>query len=183
MPERRQAFRRDAIEVWLSEDEKDFISVAPIPWENRNDFGNELIRQHVEITNEAVRLWIDPETSAPQLEAKLGEKFTDARRLLELGLPQEAFAKIKDRQLYSNQIVALLLAVCDVNELQLGLLIDPNSPTPTVIGSSLSGLVAAQAQLTARIESGLDSSSQESLENESESSPTQNLPESLTSTP
>ena len=124
MTDRRQAFRREPLEVDLGDDR--IIIVDPLPWEARNDFGNQLVYQHTQITNEAVRLYVDPDTQVPQLEAKLGEKFTDPKRLLELGLSSGAFEVAYSKPLYRNQLTEILLAILDINELeQLKPMIDP----------------------------------------------------------
>jgi len=174
MPEARHAFKREAIEVQLTAD--DSILVDPIPWEQRNDFGDEVLRQHVEIMNEAVRLYVDPDTGVPQLEAKLAEKFSDPQKLFELGLTAPAFEKVKGRSLYMNQIVAILDAICEVNDLvQLRPLLDPNSTTPTMLGGVLSELLSGMETTSSQPEeSGPSSSSEDSNETLSEVSPIPN---------
>lgn len=167
MDERRQAFRREPIEIDL--DETTTISVGPIPWERRTDFGNEVMRQHVEVINETVRLYADPDTGVPQLEAKLGEKFNDPKELLRLGLAEETFQSLPTN-LYFNQIVEILKACCEVNGLtQLIPLIDPNSTTPTLLGGIVSDLTSGLGA-SPKIESGPDSSSPDSIETPSDSS-------------
>lgn len=171
MPERRQAFRREPIEVEL--DPETSVLVAPIPWEQRNDFGNEIIRQHVEAINEAVRVYIDPSSGIPQLEAKLTDKFTDPASLLSLGLLSGVWDSLKGQPLYYNQITELLIAICEVNQLdQLRPLVDPNSTTPTALSGIISELLSGLTSDTIpQIESGQDSSSAASIETPSEPSP------------
>ena len=173
MGERRQAFRPDPIEVELSEGE--IISVGPVVWTQRNEFGNEVIRQHVEIINEAVKMFVDSDTGIPQLQMKLAEKFSDHRELFRLGLDEETFKRLTVLEpLYQNQIVAILLAICEINELeQLKAMIDPNLMTPTTLSGLLSR-AASGVEDTQKTESGPDSSSQESTEIPSEPSPIQN---------
>lgn len=181
MGERRQAFRQESVDIDLAEDVT--ISVAPIPWERRTDFGNEVIRQHVEVINESVRLYADPDTGVPQLEAKLAEKFNDPNELLRLGLEPPVYEYLQSQTLYSNQIVAILLAICEVNELpQLVPLIDPNSTTPTMLGGIISELTSGLAS-SPRTVSGLDSSSPESTETPSSDSHSPSLVESSTNSP
>lgn len=171
MYERRQAFRREPIEVQL--DETTVISVAPVPWQQRNDFGNEVVNQHVEILNNAVRMYIDADTGLPQLEAKMGEKFSDPDALFKLGLLPETYSAVKSLDLYHNQIVEILLAICDVNDVaQLKAMIDPNLTTPTKLGGILSGLIEPEAD-TQSPESGPDSLLGVSEEKLLETSPTQ----------
>lgn len=163
MENRRQAFAREPIEV-------DFgggviVSIGPVPWEQRNDFGNEVMRQHVEILNEAVQIYVetDAEDAVPRLQAKFAEKFTDPDALFKLGLDSETYEQVHDLHLFNNQIVAVLLAICDVNEMsQLHPLLDPNSLTPTTLGGIVSGMVEAESTL--RTASGVDSSSTDSTE-------------------
>lgn len=157
MPDRRQAFAREPIEVDLG---GKVILVGPIPWEQRNDFGNEVMRQHTEIMNHAIQIYIDDaaEDAIPKIETLFAEKFNDPRRLMELGLPEETFDEVRTLKLYNNQVVAILLAICDVNELsQLYPLLDPNSPTPTILGGNDSTTEAAGID-TQKTESGPDSS-------------------------
>ena len=166
----RTAFRRDPIMVDLGDER--VIQVHPIPWEQRNDFGNEVMTQHVTVINEAVKIYTDPESGAPQLEAKLAEKFTDPRELLRLGLLTDQFELAYSKPLYNNQIVEILLAICDNNGLeQLKPMIDPNLTTPMMLGGLLAELEPSGTS-TPRTGSGLDSSSGASAETPSEPSPT-----------
>lgn len=172
MPDRRQAFRRDPIEIDFGGEV--IISVGPVVWQQRNDFGNELIRQHVEIINEAVKMYVDPDTDVPQLEMKLGEKFSDPDPLFKLGLDDEAFDQVAKLRLYQNQVEAILLTICEVNGLdQLKGMIDPNLITPTTIGGQLLDLISGKTD-TPKIESSEDSSSEESTELLSSDSPIPN---------
>jgi hypothetical protein len=162
MSERRQAFRPESIEIDLGDGK--VISVAPVVWTQRSDFGNEVVRQHVEIINEAVRIFVDKEFGIPQLEAKMGEKFSDPDILFKLGLTTENYEQVKDLNLYMNQIIEILLAICDVNVLpQLKALIDPNSQTPTRLGGITSELMSGIIP-TQKTESGPDLSLLESVE-------------------
>lgn len=174
MPDRRQAFRREPIEIDLGGEV--VVSVGPVVWHQRNDFGNELIRQHVEIINEAVKMYVDPETQVPQIEMKLGEKFSDPIALFKLGLDEETFAQVNGLNLFQNQIVAILLTITEVNDLtQLNGMIDPNLTTPMRIGGMLSGLTSGDQEDIQKTGSGLDSSSTDSTESPSEPSPIPSL--------
>jgi hypothetical protein len=179
MSERRQAFRRDPIIVVLDENHE--VEVAPVTWIQRNDFGDELVRQHVAILNEAVDVWIN-DTGTPQLALKFSEKFTDPLPLLKTGLPEKTFKELKVEELYQNQIIEILLAVLEVNGLEkFKALVDPNLETPTELGglSSLSQL-GTDSNPT---ESGPDSSSPDLTALRSDSSLDQNLsPSSSNST-
>lgn len=177
MNERRQAFRREPIEIEL--DDGLVISVAPVDWLKRSDFGNEVIRQNTGILNEAVRAYTDPETGAPQFEMALAERFTDGRELLRLGLDEETFTRVMAiPMLYQNQLVEILLAICDVNELKkLREILDPNFESQTGAGTMLSTLAEV---ISLKTESGPSSSPQDSDTSISEPEPTPNSPESST---
>jgi len=160
MTERRQAFRRDPIEVEL--DKNLVISVGPVSWLKRNDFGNEVMKQHSSIINDAISIFTGTggDDMVTQIQAKFSEKFTEPYILLELGLEPATFEQVKAIDpLYDNQIVELLLAICDVNKMdQLKPLLDPNFQTPTTNG----GTTSAEGETsTPKIASGLDSSSPE----------------------
>lgn len=173
MPDRRQAFRREPIEIDLG---GQIVSIGPISWEKRNDFGNELVGQHARILNEAVKVYVDEASGAPQLELKLAQKFEDAGLLLQLGLTPEAKDQLP-QDLYFNQVVEILLAICDINDLpQLKQLIDPNSPSPTLLGGLTSILQAAEGDSDLGLKSvfGPDFSSPDSIENQLETSQDQN---------
>lgn len=170
MTERRQVFRRDPIEIELGGDE--VISVGPVPWQKRNDFGDAIVRQHIMMINEAVELYVDPDTSTPQLSAKLGEKFRDADELFQLCLSEEEYAKLKQLTLYHNQVIEILRAACEVNDLdQLIQLIDPKLMAPTTLGGIVSDLMLGQ-DLTPKTESSPDSSSEVSTAEPLNGSPT-----------
>lgn len=166
--ERRQAFRREPIIVDLDESGTNFVTVAPITWERRNDFGSAVIHQSTIQVNEAIRLFVDGDV--PQLEASYADKFTDGQELLKLGLPESEFEKLPS-ELYYNQVLELLFAILEVNQLEhLRPLLDPNFQAPTESGGILSRLIGGLT--TQNPESGDDSSSQDSIETPSEISPT-----------
>jgi len=176
MDNRRQAFRREPIVIEL--DPNFSLPVDPIPWEQRTDFGNEVVRQHVQILNEAVKIYVDEDTGLPQLEAKLTQKFSNPLELFRSGLPEETFNLLKDLPLYHNQVVEILLAICDINDLpQLKPMLDPNSQTPTPLGGILSTLIAPGADIP-KTGSGEDSLPQVSEETPSELLPTPSLVQS-----
>jgi hypothetical protein len=162
MADRRQAYRREPIEVDLGEQ---VIPVGPVSWVRRNDFGNEVMRQHSELLNEAMRIYIDEssDNAVPQVEVKFAEKFKDPYELFKIGLDEATYNRVKAiDDLTFDQIIVLLLAICDVNNLsQLYPLLDPNSLTPTTLGGAISTLAAGVTD-TQKTESGPDSSSPES---------------------
>lgn len=179
MTERRQAFAREPIEIDLG-GSQGVISVGPVVWTRRNEFGSEVVRQNVQVVNEAVRLYTEPDTGLPQLEMKLSEKFSDGPRLLELGLDQATFKLLDIPTLHQNQITAILVAICEVNDLvQLLPMIDPNSTTPTTLGGFVGGL--QEMMEPQKTESGVDSYLQESTAESFQNSPIQKSESSLTS--
>jgi hypothetical protein len=172
MEDRRQVFRRKPTEVVL---EAKAISVAPLPWLQRDEFANEVVRQNAEILNEGVKLWFDDTDGGalPVLQAKFAEKWTDPYALLRLAVPGEDWTAPWAQALYTDEIVEILVAACDVNKLDtLKALVDPNSPTPDQLFGNLSSLLAP-GENGQKIESSPDSSSQDSLDQPSSSSPTQ----------
>lgn len=136
MAERRQAHRREPIIVELPSGVE--IEVHPLPWQARNDVGDEIINQSQEITNEAIRVYVDQTSGAPQLEMRLNEKLRDPGMIVAMGLPG---VEIPSDTTYS-EIHEIIYAILDVNDLEkLRPLVDPNFQTPTTIGGeSLSGL-------------------------------------------
>lgn len=179
MSERRQAFVREPIEIALSENT--VISVGPIPWQQRNEFGNEIIQQNVRVVNKAVASYINEDLGIPQIEAKFSEKWDDPITLLKLGLDETLFVMLDIPKLHHNQIAMILSAACEVNGLeQLLPLVDPNLTTPTMLGGLASGLTEILEADTQRIESGLDSSLMDSPETPSEPSPIPNSESSST---
>lgn len=160
--ERRQAHRRQSIIVELEEGV--LFEAKPLPWLKRNDFGNEVVKQHTASINEAVRLYTDPETNVPILEAKLYERITDPIGLItDFAYPG---TKAKDlNNLTWRQLIELLLAALEVNDLQhLARMIDPNSQAPTENGTSQPSEGALEEALGQKIESIVDSSLPESAD-------------------
>lgn len=169
MSERRQAHRREPIEVEL--DSGDIFSAVPLPWMARNDFGNEIIRQVTASLNEAVRIYTDPELNIPQLERKLDERLIDMPAILSMGYPQVEADKFAD--LSWSEIVELIKAALDVNELsKLKRLIDPNSPSPDGSGGMITSSPGVEA-IGQRIQSLIGSSSPEFEDETSSSLPTE----------
>lgn len=156
MPERRQAFRQEPIEVDLGNGR--VISVGPLLWEDRNRLGDEIVHQHTEELNEALKIFVE-EDQAPRLEARLGNKLKDPFAVLRIGLDEKEYEKVVDKKLYPNQLTQLLVTALEVNELgHLKPLVDPNSQTPAGIGGIISLLRQTEDDATPKTESGQDSS-------------------------
>lgn len=165
--ERRQAHRRVPILVEV-EDGKTF-EAHPLPWQDRNDFGNALVQQNAKAANEAVKLYVDPESNIPELTAKLYERAGDPIALLKMAYPKVKPAEYTG--LTWRQLIELLLAALEVNELKhLARLIDPNSQAPIANGGSP---LVGEEEVGQRIESLVDSSLQDSEETTSEDLPSQ----------
>jgi hypothetical protein len=144
---------------------------APFPWLKRDEFANEIVRQNAEILNEGVHLWFQDTDGSqlPVLEAKFAERWTDPYALLRLGIPDEDWTEEWAQNLFTEEIVELLVAACQVNSLdKLQALVDPNSPTPDQIFGTISDLMRP-GESGPKIESLPDSSSPDSQEVKSSS--------------
>jgi len=135
MDERRQATRREPIEVEI-DDGRLFIA-RPLPWLEANDLGNMIVKQNAESFNEFVRLYVSDD-GVPQLEAALKQKVNDWTPILRAAFPEDADDNekwTKPRILTNDECADLVLASLDVNHLEhIRHLVDPNSPTPTLPG-------------------------------------------------
>ena len=159
---RRQVHRRKPI-VLTTEEGREFIA-RPLPWQQRNDLGQEVLQQNVAATNEAVRL-IHDEAGVAQVEARLSEPLSDPLEVLKKGYPQSRPQDFEG--LSYDELFDLIHATLDVNHLErLWRLLDPNSSPPEKTGGeNSSGERTAQEQPTgAKTESTVDSSSQDSTE-------------------
>jgi hypothetical protein len=164
--ERRQAHRR--LPIFVEVEGGKVFEAHPLPWQDRNDFGSAVVQQNAKSANEAVRLYVDPDTSIPELTAKLYERAGDPIALLKMAYPNVKPVEYKD--LTWRQLIELLRAALEVNELgHLARLIDPNSNPPTENGGSPA---VGEEEIGQRIESLVASSSQDSEETTSEDSPT-----------
>lgn len=177
MAERRHVHRREPIEV---EVEGIGIFIArPLPWMDRNDLGDEIVRQATESVNQAVRLYTDPELNLPQLEAKLDEKLVDPVAVLKKAFPDA------DESLFPmlawEEMKAIIETSLEVNALErLKRLLNPNSPSPVPNGLSPSSPEAGET-IGAKIESMLALSLPGSDEEISSDSPTEKSSPSSTS--
>ena len=143
MAERRQAHRREPIEIEVRDR---VLEAHPLPWLQRNDLGNELISQYTEMFNSALRSYVDPDTSAPQIENALHDKLTDPITIIKAGLTvypdedgKEPYCTVEDeflQKLEWSELREIIYTILDVNELELKPLVDPNSLTPTGSGGT-----------------------------------------------
>lgn len=167
MAERRQAHRREPIEVEIR---GEVIEARPLPWLRRNDLGNLVIREYTEMLNSTLKTYVNPDTGAPELEMYLNDKVKDPVAILEVGYPD---VKIKDEWEWP-ELYELIYASLDVNDLDhLRALIDPNYQTPTTTGGKNSSGMASRLGDTLRQLSSPDSESQDSPEQTSSTSPTE----------
>lgn len=160
MSERRQVHRREPIIV-VMDDGKEF-EARPLPWLQRNDLGNEIVTQNARVINEFVKVWVDESSGLPQLEASFHEKLTDIFAVIALAYPTEDVTKLSE--LTHDELLELVYAALEVNSLtHLRPLVDPNSPTPTMLGGTdtSAGMMTQDGQKT---ESSTDSSSEDLVE-------------------
>lgn len=156
MSERRQVHRREPILV-VMDDGREF-EARPLPWLQRNDLGDEIVTQNARVINEFVKVWVDDTSGIPQLEAKFHEKLTDVFAVIAIGYPTEDVTKLSD--LTHEELLELIYASLEVNLLEhLRPLVDPNFPTPTMLG----GIATSEGTTTQagqKTESSIDSSSE-----------------------
>lgn len=123
MTERRQVARQQPLEVEVWDGR--VYEAHPLPWLERNDLGNEILRRYNESFNEAIQAYTDPEGTA-RLNVLLEDKIKEPLEILKLAYPKDSF-----EGLHWPEIFELIYASLEVNNLnQLKPLIDPNSLTP-----------------------------------------------------
>lgn len=136
MSERRQAHRRETITVVLTTG-KEFEAV-PLKWLDRNDLGNEIIRQSQEMLNETMKLYVDAVSGAPQVDMMLDTKLSDFPKVLMMAYPGTKRTDYEG-DVYYEDLLELIYAALDVNSLgHLRRLIDPNFPSPEKNGGASS---------------------------------------------
>jgi len=135
MSERRQVHRREPVIVEL--DSGEVFTFHPLTWLKRNDLGDEILQQAVKRTNEYVKLYVDPDTNMPQLEAQLHEKLVDPLLILALGLDLKEPDPTWGEKLRENEVFEMLRVILEVNGLErLSALIDPNFQPPMTLGGN-----------------------------------------------
>jgi hypothetical protein len=145
MSERRQAHRRESIEVGVRER---VVEARPLPWMKRNDLGNEIMRQYSDMLNSTLRAYVDDRTDqkdsespvVPQLEIYLNDKIRDPGTVVRLGYPDyhntEEDTKFFEELEYP-EMLELIYASLDVNQLEsLRELVDPNATAPEKNGGA-----------------------------------------------
>jgi len=160
MNERRQVHRREPITI-VMDDGKEF-EARPLPWLQRNDLGNEIVTQNARVINEFVKVWVDESSGLPQLEASFHEKLTDIFAVIALAYPSVEVNQLS--KLTQDELLELVYVALEVNSLtHLRPLVDPNSPTPTMLGGTdtSAGMTIPDGQ---KMESSTDSSSEELAE-------------------
>lgn len=130
MAERRQAVRREPIEVEIR---GKVYTAKPLSWLNANDFGNEIVRQNSDAVNNAVKMYMANEI--PQLDAMLQRKLEDWDKVLHMAYPGYERGEFGDYD--ADELFELGLAALDVNHLEyLRELINPNQSPPTETGGN-----------------------------------------------
>jgi len=134
MAERRQAARREPIEVEL-EDGRVFVA-KPLPWMEANDVGNIILQEQAASVNEAVRMYMDD--NVPQLEVSLQLKVVNWQPVLDRCYPDITHEQWSTPAAPTrDECAELVIASLDVNHLEhLRGLVDPNFQTPTNLGGS-----------------------------------------------
>jgi hypothetical protein len=162
MNERRQASRREPIEVELQDGR--VFTAKPLPWMDANDLGNIILQEQAASANEAVRLYM--EDNLPQLEVTLQLKVKDWQPVLDKAYPEVTHEEWNTPAAPSRDECAdLVIASLEVNHLDhLKSLVDPNFQTPTMPGGSDTSEPAGITTIGQKTTSTLDSSGQESLE-------------------
>lgn len=132
MAERRQAARREPIEVELQDGR--VFTAEPLPWMEANDLGNKILQEQAASVNEAVRLFMDD--NVPQLDVTLHLKVNDWQPVLNLAYPKNTLQDWSEPAAPSRDECAdLIIASLEVNNLEhLIPLVDPNSQPPTNLG-------------------------------------------------
>jgi hypothetical protein len=134
MPERRQAVRREPIEITLSDGKT--YTANPLPWLKAGDLGNEIVRQNADAANEMVRLYVQDD-GLPQLEMKLKQKISDWGTVLVLAYPGSTPEEFDRYDI--DECSALVLAALEVNHLtHIKHLVDPNFQPPMPNGGIVS---------------------------------------------
>lgn len=129
MAERRRAARREPITVEL--DSGDEFEAHPLPWMDRNELGNEILKQYNNLTNLAIQSYVN-EQGTPQLSIMLNDKLEDPEAVLKLAYPG-----VELPTLTWPEILELIYAACEVNGLEhLRQVIDPNWITPNENGGT-----------------------------------------------
>lgn len=168
MTERRQVARQGPIEVEVLDGT--VFEAHPLPWLERNDLGTEILVQYQEVTNEAIRAYVDPE-GVPQLDLLLNDKLKDPVKVLKIAYPNAddgAFDKLT-----WPEILELIYAACDINgHGNLKPLIDPNSAAPTSNGGKNSSGMDELLKGILKMPYTPDSSSPDSPEEKPSDSPT-----------
>jgi len=162
MAERRQAARREPIEVELQDGR--VFTAKPLPWMDANDLGNMILQEQAASVNNAVRLYV--EDNVPQLEVSLQLKVTDWQPVLDKCYPENTHLEWSTPAAPSrDECAALVIASLEVNQLEhlIGL-VDPNSPTPTNLGGLNTSESGTEMIAGLRMQSTPDSSEQDLVE-------------------
>jgi len=162
MAERRQAHRREPIEVEVRDK---VLEAHPLSWIKRNDLGNEIMRQYADLLNSSLRAVKNEDPEAPpELQMYLNDKIADPIGILRRAYPSDDLLEFFEGLEY-DEVLELIYASLEVNQLEsLRGLIDPNFRTPTTDGGNDSPGTEEEVTDTPNQPSSPDSSSQESQE-------------------
>jgi hypothetical protein len=169
MVERRRVAKRESITVEF--DDGVTLEAKPLRWMDRNDLGNEIVGQFIDVTNLQIKAYTDPE-GVPQMQAYAQDKLKDPLKILQMGYPDEDESKYSDRTW--GEILELILASMDVNGLaHIRNLVDPNSPAPVPDGGKNDSGQNEESE-TPKMPSMQGSDSPDLTDPELSTSPTQN---------
>lgn len=137
MAERRQAARREPIEVEVADGR--VFTAHPLPWMQANDLGQEIVEQNVKSANDLVKMWID-DAGLPEIQMQFRKKIYDWQSVIKIAFPNEPAEKwVEPHALAEEEIAEVVLASVDVNNLgHLRHLVDPNFQPPTNPGGTSS---------------------------------------------
>jgi hypothetical protein len=169
MAERRRVAKRASIIIEL--DDGITLEAKPLQWMDRNDLGNEIVEQFIEVTNLQIKAYTDPE-GVPQMQAYAQDKLKDPLKILRMGYPGEEESKYSHRTW--GGILELILASMDVNGLShIRNLVDPNFQAPVPDGGKNDSGQNEESE-TPKTPSMQGSDSPALTESELSTSPTQN---------
>ena len=163
MAERRRPHRREPIIVEVRGVDWE---AHPLPWMDRNDLGDEILKQYSESLNQAFKAMTDPGTNAVQVELKLSDKLLDPHTVVLMAYPQMVDREEDLKQYDWDELRELIYAALEVNHQEsLKELVDPNFRTPTEDGGTDSaGRVLDILKRTSGLDSELLDSALETLE-------------------
>ena len=142
---RRRVFRRESVTIELESGLE--LVARPLPWQQRNDFGDLIMQDYLKAMNESLQAIASEDESTPQLIGALADKLRNLD-----GMFKAAFPEVIDDDLITSltyeEILNCIMVALDVNKLdKLKPLIDPNFQAPGLTSGNL-GALADGAKIT-----------------------------------